>query len=646
MPLLIALLAILLSIPLVSRARAQEADLIFTGARVWTGDSTVRWASGVAAREGRIVAVGDSATVTRHRGARTQVMHLPGRLIVPGFIDNHTHFQQAGALLLGANLLDVADEALLIQRVREARDRLPAGAWVVGGDWGAYEAWARGSAGTAERGQAPGRTFAPHRDMLDSLTPETPLLLSKWDRSTYLANGRALELAGASCAWEGVECDQARRPTGRLTPTAAARVRAAIPPTSIEQRLAEAREALAQLRTFGVTTIHDNTPAQQLVVFDELRKRRELTVRVYARPTLDKWAELGAVGIRHGFGDDWIRIGGFKGFVDGIMGNSSARFYEPYLTTGERGSWRPMMEPPGNMERLLLAADSAGHWPQVHAIGDQAIDTLLDLYERVITINGRTGRRLRVIHAQVIRGPEVARRMARLGIIAEVQPYHAIDDMRWMEERIGARARWAYAFRTLRDAGVLLSFGSDWPGTNASWYPANPLLGIYAAVTRQTLDGKPPRGWFPQERVDLETALAAYTRNNAFAAGEEAIKGSITVGKLADLAVLDQDPFTLPPERLKDVTVEITVVNGRIVHRWLSPAAGSVGRAEAAILHEAWGGEGEGRGEGARKPSRAGGASKPRPRVTRGVLESPLTVASVDNILGQSIRRFSPSGHQ
>ena len=545
---------------------AQTADLILTGVRVWTGDSTVPWAEAVAVAGDRILAVGPRAVVLRSRGRDTRVLDLPGRFVAPGFIDNHTHFQQAGALLLGVNLLDVADAAGLVRQVREARDRLPPGSWLVGGDWGAYEAWGRGSTGrdAARGGGAP---FRPDRAMLDSLTPDTPALLSRWDRSAYVANARALVLAGASCEWDGVECDRDGRATGRLSPAAAERVRAAIPPKPLEQRVAEARMALAQLRESGVTTIHDNTGPDALEVFQELRSAGELPVRVYARPTLDRWHSDHLRGIELTRGDDWIRFGALKGFVDGIMGNSSARFYEPYLTSGERGTWRPMMEPPGNMLKLLLAADSAGLWATVHAIGDEAIDTLIDLFQEVRRVNGPGPRRFRVIHAQVLRGPEVAARMARLGLIAEVQPYHAIDDMRWMEQRIGARARWAYAFRTLRAAGVRLSFGSDWPGTNASWYPCSPILGMYAAVTRQTLDGRPPEGWYPEERVDVETALRAYTVNNAWAAGEESVKGSLAPGKLADLVVLDGDPFRVPPARLKDLRVLYTIVGGRIVHQ-------------------------------------------------------------------------------
>lgn len=550
---------------------AQHADVILTNARFWTGDSLRPRAEAVAILGERILAVGSRSDVMATRGPKTTVRDLGGRFVTPGFIDNHTHFAQAGALLTGVNLLDVADAAQLVRRVREARERLPRGAWILGGEWGAYEAWAQGSTGSAATSAAvPARPFTPHRSLIDSITPESPTLLSKWDRSAYLANGRALTLARATCAWEGVECANGA-PTGRLTPAAAERVRAVVPAKPLEQRLIESRTALKHLNELGVTTIHDNTAPEQFEVYQELKRRGELTVRIYGRPTMDKWDELRAVGIQHGFGDDWIKIGGLKGFVDGIMGNSSARFYEPYITSGKLGDWRPMMEPAGNMLKLLLGADSAGHWPQVHAIGDHAIDTLLTMMESVMRTNGPRERRWRVIHTQVIRGPDVAARMARLGLIAEVQPYHAIDDMRWMEPRIGRRARWAYAFKTLQNAGVRLSFGSDWPGTNAAWYTASPLTGIYAAVTRQTLGGEPKGGWFPEERVDLETALRAYTVNNAWVAGEEGVKGRLAPGYVADLAVVDRDPFTIAPAALKDLRVVLTMVGGRVVYDRTTP---------------------------------------------------------------------------
>jgi hypothetical protein len=545
-------------------AQDRPADLILHGARVWTGEGTPVAVRSIAIAGERIIAVGTEAEIERLRTPSTRGMVLTNQFVSPGFIDNHTHFQSAGALLVGVNLLDVSSEALLVRRVREARDRLPAGAWLTGGDWGAYEAWAQGSTGSA--GSARAARFDPHRDLIDSITPDTPVLISKWDRSAHVANARALGLAGADCSWEGVDCVNGR-PTGRLTTAAANRVRRAIPPKSLDQRLTESRAALGHLRALGVTTIHDNTGPDQMEVYQELKRRGELTTRIYMRPTMDKCPQLRSVGIRHGFGDDWLRIGGLKGFVDGIMGNSSAYFYEPYLTSGERGQWRTMVTEPPGMEPLLFCADSAGHWPQIHAIGDQAIDTLLTMMEKVMRVNGPKERRWRIIHTQVIRGAEVAQRMARLGVMAEVQPYHAIDDMRWMEQRIGTRGRWAYAFNTLEKAGVRMSFGSDWPGTNAAWYTADPLLGMYAAVTRQTLGGQPAGGWFPEERISLESALKAYTTGNAWAAGEETIKGRIAPGFLADLVVLDRDPFRIAPEALKDVKVVLTIAGGRVVYQ-------------------------------------------------------------------------------
>jgi predicted amidohydrolase YtcJ len=552
-----------------SPAPAAEADLIVRNAHIWTGDSAQPRAQALAVRGDRLIAVGSNAQVDAHRSPRTRVIDLggaTGRFITPGFIDDHTHFAQAGALLIGANLLDVHTPAAFAARVKGAALRMSPGAWLTGGDWGAYEDTSRAR-------------FSPDRTLVDSISPNTPLLLNRWNRSAWLANGLALERAGLSCAQAvpGLEC-VAGRATGRVSDSALARVRRAIAPKTFDQRLREARAALQHLAALGVTTIHDITPPTQLPVFTELKRRGELTVRVFARPTLDKYNELAYAGIAPGFGDDWIRLRALKGFVDGIQGNSTARFYEPQLHSGKRGEWRDStntgatdgpgsgMNPPGNMERLLFGLDSAGWWANIHAIGDEAIDTLLDVMEKVITTNGPRERRWRIIHSQVIRNAAVAQRYQRLGITAEVQPYHAIDDMRWMEERIGTRARWAYAFKTFQDAGVRLLFGSDWPGTNASWYTANPMTILYAAVTRQTLDGKPEGGWFPEQRLDLETSLRAYTVNNAWAEGEEASKGMLRAGMLADFVIIDRDLFAIPGTQLKDARVVLTTVGGRIVH--------------------------------------------------------------------------------
>jgi len=572
----VAALVVATSIP--SVALAQEADLVVRNARIWTGDTLKPRAQAVAIRGERLIIVGTNAEADAHRTARTRVIDAGGRFVTPGFIDDHTHFNQAGALLIGANLLDVSTAGPFAERVKAAAARMSPGAWLTGGDWGAYEDSPQNSTG-APSAQTRQARFSPDRTIIDSVTRATPVLLNRWDRSAWLGNSVALERAGLSCerAVPGLECVSGRA-TGRVSDAALARVRAAIAPKTFDQRLREARAAQRHLAELGVTTIHDITPPFQLPVYSELKRRGELDVRVFARPTLDKWSRLTYAGISPGFGDDWIRIRALKGFVDGIQGNSTARFYEPHLHSGKRGEWRDStntaatdgpgsgMEPAGNMERLLFGLDSAGWWANVHAIGDEAIDTVLTIMEKVMTTNGPKERRWRIIHSQVIRNAAVAQRYKKLGIIAEVQPYHAIDDMRWMEQRIGDRAKWAYAFKTFHDAGVPLLFGSDWPGTNASWYTASPMTILYAAVTRQTLDGKPEGGWHPEQRLDLETSLRSYTVNNAWAEGEEANKGSLTAGKLADLVIIDRDLFAIPPTQIKDAKVLLTMVGGRITH--------------------------------------------------------------------------------
>jgi hypothetical protein len=518
---------------------------VLVNARVWTGDTGRPWVSALAVRNGRILAVGERAEVVAAAGPGALVEDLGGRFVSPGFIDTHTHFQRAGALLLGVNLLDVSSDDALERKVGEAHRRLPAGAWMVGGDWGAYDLQS---------------TWVPRRALLDSLTGDRPAVLNKWDRSQHVANSAALRAAGLDPATQA----------GVMSRDEVSRVLDAVPPPGMEQRLAEARVALHDLVSHGVTTIHDNTSAAQLGVFQYLAARDSLSVRVCARPTLDHWTNLAAVGIRTGFGNGMITFCGLKGFVDGIMGNSTAMFREPYRHRPEsRGAWRDMMSPPGNMLRLIVAADSAGLTPHIHAIGDLAVDTLLDFYESAIRRNGVRDRRFRMIHAQVVE-PDDFRRFGELRVIAEVQPYHAIDDMRWMEERIGDRARGAYAFRSLKQGGALLVFGSDWPGTNASWYPADPILGIYAAVTRQTLDGQPAAGSYPGERLTVEESLHAYTTGPAYAAFEESWKGKVAPGFAADLAVLSADLFAVPPSAIKDVRVVRTMVAGEWVY--LAPA--------------------------------------------------------------------------
>jgi predicted amidohydrolase YtcJ len=560
------------------------ADLVLLGAKVYTLEPNQPWAEAVAVRGDRIVKVGTRDEVKKLvREGKTRVLDLEGRLVLPGFIDNHTHFAQAGRLLLGLNLLEVDEPVEFKKRVGEAAGRLPAGAWLVGGDWGAYGAWAKGSTGAAAGAPRPAE-FLPTKDVIDGVSGDHPALVSRFDGKLHLANSLALRAAGITSTTPNPEDGEILRgadgqPNGLLRGSAAKLVENVIPPPAYPQRKAEALRALQEARRFGVTTIHDNVADfDQLQLFRDLQKTGELTSRVWGRMWLSEWErerdyikKNALPAVVGGWGDDVIRLGGLKAWVDGIMGNSTALFFEPYKTAPESyGRLRPVMFPEGNLYRLIKGADRAGFTVTVHAIGDRANRILLDTYERVFNENPPRDRRFRVVHAQVME-PEDQKRFGRLGLVAEVQPYHAIDDMRWMEERIGDRAVNAYAFRGIMDGGAAMSFGSDWPGTNASYYPINPLLGIYAAVTRQTLDGKPEGGWFPRQRITLEDAVRFFTWNNAYITFEEDSKGSLKEGKLADLAVLDRDIFARPPRELVETQVLYTILGGKVVKAPDSP---------------------------------------------------------------------------
>ena len=559
----------------------RPANLILVNARVWTLDPDQPEAQAVAIRGQRIIKVGTNEEVRRlARSDYTRVIDLRGRLVLPGFIDNHTHFAAAGRLLLGLNLLDVNDPDAFRTRVQEAAARLPAGAWLTGGDWGAYAQWKQGSTGASGAVSAKAGEFLPTKELIDPVTGDHPALISRFDRQVYLANSLALLAAGITRETpdpQGGEIlrDADGNPTGLLRGAAADLVEEVIPPPSHEQRKAEALRALEEARRWGVTSLHDNiADFETLELFKELQKEELLTARVWARMWLSEWEKVrdyirsyrvpAATG---GWGDQYIRLGGLKAWVDGIMGNSTALFFEPYANQPERrGQLRDVMFPEGNLYQLIKDADLAGFTITVHAIGDHANRILLDTYEKVFAENPLRDRRFRVVHAQVVHPDDFAR-FGKLGLIAEVQPYHCIDDMRWMEERIGReRARGAYAFRSLLEGGATMSFGSDWPGTNASYYPINPLLGIYAAVTRQTLSGQPPAGWFPEQRVTLEEAIRFFTLANAYATFEENIKGSLKEGKLADVVVLDRDILSRPPKELLETQVLYTIFDGRIVY--------------------------------------------------------------------------------
>jgi predicted amidohydrolase YtcJ len=580
---------------------AQDADLVLRNGVIWTVDEKNPRAEAIASRDDRIIYVGSDAAIEQFIGPNTTVVDLGGKFVTPGFNDNHVHFDSTGKLLYGLNLLDVSDEAGFVERIRDVHERYAPGTWITGGDWSAYETWAVNDVAEAGRQVNPddlyGNLFLPNKEMIDGFTGDRPVLVRRFDYKVYLANSAALELAGINAGSndpEGiaVERNENGEPTGALFNPVSGAVestvlvrdnvgayfRDIIPEPSREQRIAETLEVWKKMASVGVTSYCDVTSNPVFVdIYRELRDKGQMTARVRYRPPLDKWEYMSELGIRVGFGDEWIRFGAVKAWIDGIMGNSSARFYEPYTNNpSSRGIWRDIMFPfersPDNpedmqsrLERLALDADNAGIQLTVHAIGDEANGYLMDMLERIIARNGEKDRRFRLVHSQVMTDRDI-KRGGQMNIVFEVQPFHTSDDMRWMEERIGReRSRGAYAFRRLWDSGGTVSFGSDSPGTNASRYFLNPMLGLYAAVTRKTLSGQPEGGWFPQEKITIEEAIQAYTLNTAYAGFEEDLKGSLEVGKLADFVVLSDNLLTMDPDDIKDVEVLTTVVGGRVV---------------------------------------------------------------------------------
>jgi predicted amidohydrolase YtcJ len=573
-------LSLILALSLLSPARAGQErdkapDLILHNGIIWTVDAKDSTAQAVAIKDGRFMAVGSNGEVMKLRGGRTEVINLEGRFVVPGFNDNHVHFASA-AQFLEFNIMAVSTQEEFVKRMKEVVAGLNKGEWIVGGYWGAYDQWAVGSAGGQRR-----EPFAPDMKLVAEITADYPVFIRKFDDSQFAVNEAALKAAGldpSNPAAADVEFlkDKSGRPTGHLRGRGANALFSKIIPRrfSRERRLRQTKNALAEIRKYGVTNVSDMSDDEQLEIYHELRTAGELTVRVHFRPGLDRWKQMADHEVKVGAGDEWIRLGALKGHIDGIMGNSTARFFAPYSNdANNRGRWRPLMVDAeghfveGKFLKYMLDADRAGLQLTVHAIGDEANHLLLDYLEELNKQNGKRDRRFRLVHAQVI-APADFERLGRLGVVAEVQPFHLSDDMRWMEERIGReRCRGAYAFKSIQDGGAVLSFGTDWPGTSASEYPINPMLGLYAAVTRQTVKGEPAGGWFPEQRISIQDAIRAYTYNTAYANFEEKIKGSIEPGKRADLAVLSKNLLRIVAREILKTEVLYTIVGGRIVYR-------------------------------------------------------------------------------
>jgi predicted amidohydrolase YtcJ len=548
-----SLITFVLLVPRLAEAQSKPAaDLIISNAKAWTVDKSLPSAQAVAVIGDRIVAVGSNADVGAWRGPHTTVIDAGGKLLLPGFNDAHVHFVSGGQQLDNIQLNDATSRDEFARRIAERARITPKNEWILGGNWDETK-W--------------NPPDMPTKEMVDAVTPDTPVFVSRYDGHMGLANSLALRLAGITANTPDppggtIVRDAQGNPTGALKDAATDYIDKVVPPLSHDQLVKVVKRALAHAASLGVTSVqHMDASYEDIAVYSEFLQRGELTTRIYAAPLITHVEDQAKIGIGHAFGGPFLRIGALKAFADGSLGSGTAYFYQPFLNQGNnRGLLSDEMHPISLMRDRMMKADAAGLQLCTHAIGDEGISTILDLYADVIKAHGEADRRFRIEHAQHMAAKDFDR-FAQLHVVASVQPYHAIDDGRFAESHIGHdRASRTYAFRTFLDHGVRLAFGTDWEVA-----PLKPLLGVYAAVTRATLDDKNPNGWFPEQKLTVAEAVEAYTMGSAYAEFQEKEKGSITPGKLADLILLSGDIFSIAPAKIRDTKVLKTIVGGKLV---------------------------------------------------------------------------------
>ena len=445
-----------------SDAGAQNGpvSIAIVNARVWTADPRLPWADAVAVRGDRIAAVGSSAAIRKLVTPQTRVIDAKGQMLLPGFIDSHVHFVDGGRGLASVKLRDAKTPAEFVKRIADFARTVPAGTWITNGDWD-HEQW--GGA-------------LPERAWIDSVTPNHPVWINRLDGHMNLANSLALRLAKVTREAQDVVGgtivrDGSGEPTGVFKDNAMSLVDEAVPPSSDAENDRALAAAMQYVAEQGVTSVHNMGSWGDLATFRRAHKAGTLRTRVYAAVPLVTWPRLRDEVAAQGRGDEWLRIGSLKAFVDGSLGSHTAAMLQPFSDTpGDTGLF---VTRPELLYEMTSGADKAGLQVFVHAIGDKANRTQLDVYERVTKENGPRDRRWRIEHAQHLAPADIPR-FAKLGVIASMQPYHVIDDGRWADKVIGAeRAKGTYAFRSLLDAGARLSFGSDWFVA-----PPTPLEGI------------------------------------------------------------------------------------------------------------------------------------------------------------------------
>jgi predicted amidohydrolase YtcJ len=543
----------LLALFLVSLTAQPSIDLILINGKIWTVNPNQPEVEAVAISGTRIAAVGSTAAITALKQSNTQVIDLAGKRVVPGFNDAHVHFFDGGSSLSSVQLRDAKSQAEFRDRIGEFAGHTPKGQWITGGDWD-HENWTPAD--------------LPTRQLIDAVTPETPVFVNRLDGHMALANSAALKLAGVDKNTKDVPGgvivrDASGNPTGILKDAAQALVYKAMPAPSVHQIEEAMMAAQKYAAEQGVTSVQDMSAGRDVLrAYQRLLKQGQLHVRVSGHQPLASWNNQASVGILADFGNDHLHIGGLKGFADGSLGSTTALFFAPYLDSpNTSGIASDELVNPNKMWKSIEEGDAAGLQIAIHAIGDKANNTILNFYERLEKEHGERDRRARIEHAQHLQASDIPR-FGQLHVIPSMQPYHCIDDGRWAEKRIGPdRAKGTYAFRTLLDTGASLAFGSDWPVA-----PMVPLMGIYAAATRRTLDGKHPDGWVPEQKITVAEAIRAYTMGSAYASFEEKIKGSIEPGKLADLVVLSDDILSIDPVAIAKTKVQITVFDGKVIY--------------------------------------------------------------------------------